>query len=190
MREECGVIIVAGGSGTRMGGRELKQFRLLHNRPVFLWSARFFAAQNSVNEIVLVVPEHELERASVLYERHGVGGRSKIVAGGERRQDSVAAGLAAFSNAPTMVAIHDAARPFPPQNFDAAVMRASERNGVIFALPVGDTLKKVDKQSIRGTVGREKLWAAQTPQIFRRELIEGTEAAFGIRIASPERKSR
>src|SRR5437868_2778547 len=144
MNDNCGVIIVAGGSGTRMGGRELKQFRLLRGLPVILWGARFFAAQNSVHEIVLVVPEHEIESARVLFEKHGVGGRSCVVAGGERRQDSVAAGLAALSGVSSMVAIHDAARPFPPQSFDGAVQRASERSGVVFALPVTDTIKNVE----------------------------------------------
>src|SRR4029450_2891176 len=94
------------------------------------------------------------------------------VTGGERRQDSVAAGLAALSPEIAIVAIHDAARPLAePELFDRCVQAAAERGAAIAAAPVADTLKRVADGVIRETVDRTALWAAQTPQAFQLDLL-------------------
>lgn len=172
MPRDCGVIIVAAGRGERMGGDLPKQFRPLAGSPVLLWSTRFFLAQPMVREVVLVVSADQLDRAraieSALRPRE-----ITIVAGGARRQDSVANGLAALTPESRLVAIHDAARPFPPENFAALCEEARASGAAIFGYPIVETVKRVGADAcIIETLDRSQLWAAQTPQVFHRELLE------------------
>ncbi len=169
---EVGVIIVAAGKGERMRGEVPKQFRPLAGYPVFFWSLAFFASQPIVREIALVVPAFkvdELRQTFAAVEQPKV----RVVAGGARRQDSVSAGLASLSTKCEYVAVHDAARPFPPQHFEKLFALACERGGAIFAFPVVETVKRVGPDSqIRETLDRSELWAAQTPQLFRRDELD------------------
>lgn len=173
MNSQCTVVIVAGGSGTRAGGEIPKQFQPLLDLPLFLWSVCFFAGQETVGEMVLVAPAQYLDLAGRLLAEHGLAGRVIITPGGPRRQDSVLAGIEASSPASDVVAVHDAARPFPPENFAEAVAAAREAGGAIFAAPVTDSIKRVRGGVIRESVPREELWAAQTPQLGRRDLLMG-----------------
>jgi 2-C-methyl-D-erythritol 2,4-cyclodiphosphate synthase/2-C-methyl-D-erythritol 4-phosphate cytidylyltransferase len=101
-----------------------------------------------------------------------------IVAGGERRQDSVGAGLAALPEGIEIVVIHDGARPLAePELFNRCAAAAAERGAAIAATPVSDTLKRVAEGAIAGTVDRAGLWAAQTPQAFRLESLRRVLAA-------------
>ncbi|MBX7244846.1 MAG: 2-C-methyl-D-erythritol 4-phosphate cytidylyltransferase [Candidatus Sumerlaeaceae bacterium] len=171
MTAECSVVIVAGGSGTRFGGDAPKQFLDLCGCPVLVWSAKFFSKQPEVGEIIVVAAPDWLDTASRMILFEELGTPCKFVVGGPRRQDSVANGLAVVDEGVEVIAVHDAARPFPPANFGEAVAVARADGAAIFALPVADTLKLVGEAGeIERTVSRENLWGAQTPQFLRRDI--------------------
>jgi len=175
-----GLICVAGGGSSRLPGNEPKPFRLLAGRPVFQHALDRFAHREDLAEIILVVPADRVESLQATAEgwRPGrVPGR--VVAGGEHRTDSVRHGLAALSPDVDVVAIHDAARPLtPPEAVDAAIAAARQYGAAVVATPVRDTLKRSTADDrVAGTVPREALWQAQTPQVFRRELIDRAYAA-------------
>lgn len=170
---DCGVIIVAAGRGERMGGDVPKQFQLLAGQPVYWWSLCFFLSHHAVTEIALVVPPDLVEKTrQTLPPKASQSPLVAVVAGGPRRQDSVANGLSALGAKSLLVAVHDAARPFPPRNFDDVCAEARRFGAAIFGLPVTETIKHVDERSyITGTPDRSRLWVAQTPQVFQRELL-------------------
>ncbi|MGH2617901.1 MAG: 2-C-methyl-D-erythritol 2,4-cyclodiphosphate synthase, partial [Thermomicrobiales bacterium] len=126
----------------------------------------------TVEMVVVVAGEHTREAVARLIRDEGFAKVSAIVAGGERRQDSVAAGLAALPAGIEIVVIHDGARPLvEPDLIDRCVEAAAERGAAIAAIPVADTLKRVAASAITGTLDRAGLWAAQTPQAFRLETL-------------------
>lgn len=169
---DVGVVIVAAGSGTRAGGTEPKQFRWIAGKPMLLHSVQTFLERADVVGVVCVLPrkyagdpppwlfQTDLERLLV-----SVGGRT--------RTESVFHGLEDLPDEAKIVLIHDAARPFVGHaTIDRVVAGAREGHAVTAALPVVDTLKEVaDDGRVIGTVPREPLWRAQTPQGFPRELI-------------------
>ncbi|MDI7774516.1 bifunctional 2-C-methyl-D-erythritol 4-phosphate cytidylyltransferase/2-C-methyl-D-erythritol 2,4-cyclodiphosphate synthase [Asticcacaulis sp. EMRT-3] len=152
-------IIVAGGSGSRSGGK--KQWMPLGGKPVLDWSVTAFA---EAGQIVIVVPPEDVARAEQAY-----GARVQVVAGGGQRADSVVNGLKALTAADEdLVMIHDAARPLLKASHIGKLLAALEQNrAAILALPVTDTLKKSADGLIIDTPPREDLWRAQTPQAFR-----------------------
>jgi len=157
------VIIAAGGSGKRMG--RPKQFLPLAGKAVVEWTIEVFRKIKTVEQIVLAVPEDDLERAKNL----GV----TVVAGGEERGDSVKNGLKAISPDCDLVIIHDGARPLiTPDIIEKAISEAKEYGAAIVGVPAKDTIKRVgDDLVIKDTVDRQALWQAQTPQIFKYEII-------------------
>jgi len=169
---DCGVIIVAAGRGERMGGHPPKQFRLLGGIPVFEWSLKFFASQPRVSHIALVVPPSQGIELKVSLRKSAYATRAIVVSGGERRQDSVENGMRALPSSCALIAVHDAARPFPPLDFDAVCVAAKEFGAALFACPLSDTVKRGNEQAFAvETLDRTTLWAAQTPQVFQRELL-------------------
>ncbi len=128
-----------------------------------------------VSEIVLTLPAIRL---AIIEEQHGSrlreAGVTRLVTGGETRQESVRNGVAALSPAVDLVVVHDAVRPvFSVEAADRAVAEARATGAAIVAVPVRDTLKRVDSErSITGTVERSRVWHAQTPQVARRALLE------------------
>jgi len=183
----AGCILVAAGEGRRLGGVR-KGFLALAGRPLVLHAAERLAAAPEVSGIVLVVHADDLVRARQLVTSEGKRlGLLAAVPGGARRQDSVAAGLAALPER-EVVLIHDAARPLVEPAVVSQVARsARSRGGAIAACPVADTLKRVGgaDRLIAATVDRAGLWAAQTPQGFRtalyRELV-ARAAAEGLEV--------
>ncbi|MCX7625969.1 MAG: 2-C-methyl-D-erythritol 4-phosphate cytidylyltransferase [Candidatus Sumerlaeaceae bacterium] len=173
LSRDCGVIIVAAGKGERMGGKMPKQFRLLVGEPVFSWSLQFFLSHDAVTEIALVVPPDLVEKTEhTLRQKASHCLPVMVVAGGTRRQDSVGNGLSALSAKSSLVAVHDAARPFPPLNFSEVCAEARSYGAAIFGLPVTETIKQVDDSGIVvASPDRSRLWVAQTPQVFQRELL-------------------
>ncbi len=160
----AGAVVVGAGSGRRMGGVR-KAFAELAGRTLIERSAERLAAAEEVGEVVLVVHPGDLERGRALVGRHKI---SAAVAGGERRQDSVRAGLDALGEC-EVVLIHDAARPLVSPGVVSKVACVSLNCGAaLAACPVTDTLKRSAGTGVAGTVEREGLWAAQTPQGFRR----------------------
>ena len=166
-------IIVAAGPGTRLGTSLPKAFVELAGLPLVVRSLRALLRAPSIDAVVVVVPPDGIERARALLERHGPWRcQVAVAAGGAARQDSVRNGLAALG-ATQLIAIHDAARPFVSAEVIEATIAAAEHYGAaIAATPATDTVKQVHADGwIEATPARERMWLAQTPQVFRADLI-------------------
>ena len=176
---EVVAIVVAGGKGERMAAGVPKAFIPLAGVPMLLHSVRVFDAAPRVTSIVAVVPDARVEDTRAL-----LGATAKpvaVVAGGERRQDSVRAGLDACPPAfDGIVLVHDAARPLLDAALvDAIVVAATEAGAAIPVLPLADTIKRVEAGLVQETVDRATLGAAQTPQGFSAALLRRAyDAAF------------
>jgi 2-C-methyl-D-erythritol 4-phosphate cytidylyltransferase len=167
-----GVVIVAGGSGSRVGGTELKQLRWVSGKPMLLHSLQTFQSIPEVAMVVCVLPrQYAGDPPPWIFQSDPE--RMLISVGGKTRAESVANGLEDLPAECTTVLIHDAARPLVSVPMIRRVMdEAKKGHGAIAALPVVDTLKRVDEDGrIVETVSRERLWRAQTPQGFPREVI-------------------
>jgi 2-C-methyl-D-erythritol 4-phosphate cytidylyltransferase len=172
-------IIVAGGSSQRMGFDKL--FARLKGEPVLAHSVRAFEVSNIVGEIILVGRADRLSELERLVSTGGFGKVTAIVPGGTRRQDSVLRGLERIKEGSDFVAVHDAARPLVQPKLIAQIFHTAQiHGGAASGAPVSDTLKRVnEKQVVIGGVERANLFAVETPQIFRRELLEKAyEAVF------------
>ncbi len=167
-------IIVAGGSGKRMGHPTRKQYLLLNGRSILNITLHAFLCCGFVKKIVLVIPEEDIEfcQKSVL---SGIehGDRVILVKGGEERQDSVYNGLLALDDKDGIVLIHDGVRPFISCDMIKALSEEAEKSGAcIPCIPAFDTLKKIsDSGVVEETVKRDGIFFAQTPQAFKYELI-------------------
>ncbi len=167
-----GVVIVAGGSGSRVGGTELKQLRWVAGKPMLLHSLQTFQSIPEVAMVVCVLPrQYAGDPPPWIFQSDPE--RMLISVGGKTRAESVSNGLEDLPAECTTVLVHDAARPLVSVPMIRRVMdEAKKGHGAIAALPVVDTLKRVDADGrIIETVSREQLWRAQTPQGFPRELI-------------------
>lgn len=163
-------LIVAAGRGERLGGDVPKALVTVAGRPMVQWSLDTLRSLSAVTEIVVALPPEIV--ATAAKELEG----ATCVAGGAVRSQSVRAALGAASH-PGPVIVHDAARPLAPA---AVFSRALEEielgrsDAVVVAAPLSDTVKEVaeDGRTVRCTLERSRLWAAQTPQVFRREALE------------------
>jgi len=171
-RPDVGVVIVAGGAGTRVGGRELKQFRWVAGKPMLLHSVQTFMARADVCCVVCVLPQAAVGDPPPWLFQCDVA-RLMLSVGGRTRQGSVANGLDDLPDEAEIVLVHDAARPLVGSDTIDRVVAATRATGAaIAALPVVDTIKRVDPDGrIVGTLDREGLWRAQTPQGFSRAVI-------------------
>jgi 2-C-methyl-D-erythritol 4-phosphate cytidylyltransferase len=177
-------ILVAAGRGERMGARRPKAFLALAGEPILLRAARAFEAAPSVDAVVAIVPSAELESAQEVLEP--ISKLWGVASGGERRQDSVQAGLAlAPSTFDGLVLVHDAARPLVDVKLIESVVAAARQTGAALpVLPVVDTIKRVRAGVVDATLDRIELGAAQTPQGFRFTLLaEAYAQALGAGIA-------
>jgi 2-C-methyl-D-erythritol 4-phosphate cytidylyltransferase len=170
-------IIVAAGRGERMGTPD-KILTPLGGEPAITYCLRS-VAQARVDAIVLVAGSHTESALHAIVADLALAIPVDIVTGGERRQDSVQAGLtAALRLGATLVAVHDGARPLvTPELFDATLDAAEAEGAAIAATPIVDTIKFVREGLIEHTVPRDGLWAAQTPQAFRAQLLIDAFAA-------------
>jgi 2-C-methyl-D-erythritol 4-phosphate cytidylyltransferase len=167
-------IIVAAGSGVRLGSGVPKAFVKVGGRAMLSYSLGAVAQVNSIGEVVITVPEGFESAARAEAAAAGLGVPIKVTPGGVERQDSVRIALALTSSESELVIVHDAARPLAtPAIFEACLSAAARAGGAIAAIPVADTLKRVagGDNAIAATVARAGLWQAQTPQAFRRELL-------------------
>jgi 2-C-methyl-D-erythritol 4-phosphate cytidylyltransferase len=185
------VIIPAAGLGTRMGkpsaeksGTSRKQFMLLDGSPILLHTVRKFAACPLVNEIVVAVRGDDLEWVAGMLAHEPGGKAVRAVEGGNSRQESVYNALVSLDPAIDLVAVHDAVRPFIAlETIEEAIHEAFHTGAAIVGIVPVDTVKQVvkvqnGKAKIRGTISREKLVLAQTPQVFRHALlVQAFEAA-------------
>jgi len=177
-----GVIVVAAGSGTRLGAGEPKALVPIDGRPMLAHALGGVLGAGEGAAIVVVGPAEALDRTrAVVRDAAGAAAASiVVVAGGAQRQDSVAAGLAALPTSVRTVLIHDAARALTPAVQFVRVAAEVERTGesVIPVLPVADTIKRLDAAGAAvETVDRSELGAVQTPQGFPRTALEAAYAA-------------
>ena len=174
-------IILAAGKSERMGAGVDKAFLSLVDKPVVAWSLMAFEKCADVDRIVLVVRKEQLIACKAVVKMFGISKIDKIVAGGGKRQESVAEGLKACDLDTRYVLIHDAARPLVKPELISELIAAAKRSpAVTVGRPVVDTLKLCEKgQTVTKTVGREKLWAVQTPQAFQMKELRAAYKALG-----------
>jgi 2-C-methyl-D-erythritol 4-phosphate cytidylyltransferase len=189
MKRDVGVIIVAAGSGSRTGSKELKQFRWVAGKPMLLHSIQTFQARADVAMVVCVLPrEHVGDPPPWIFQSDAE--RLLLSVGGRERSESVANGLEDLPSECEIVVIHDAARPLvTSETIGRVIDEARQGNGAVAALPVIDTLKRVESNGkVIETVDRFGLWRAQTPQAFPRKVIERAhrEARDADRIATDD----
>ncbi len=172
-----GVIIVAGGRGARVGVGLPKQLLEIGGRTILRRAIDAFDGHPQVDRLVVVLPSELVADAPKF-----IGATSRpcqVAAGGATRHDSVRLGLAAMPAGPDVILVHDAARPFTSTALIGRVIAAAEDCGAaVPALPAGDTVKRVDRDArvVRDTIAREEVWLAQTPQGFRRSVLEAAVA--------------
>lgn len=166
-------LVVAAGRGERFGQTLPKAFVALDGRPLVLHAVEALSAVEAVRCIQPVVAAAELERFAALFRERPVSAKLvEAVAGGAERQDSVRAGLAALPDDIELVAVHDAARALVRPTAVQRVIDAADRHGAaILAVPARDTIKRVAAGRIVETPPRASCWAAQTPQVFRTEIL-------------------
>jgi 2-C-methyl-D-erythritol 4-phosphate cytidylyltransferase len=166
-------LIVAAGKGTRMGADVDKLFIPLNGCPLAAHTWRGFDHAPCIDHIVIVVRDGMQSAFAELAKEHAFTKPFRLVAGGKERQDSVWNGLEALPPEADIVAVQDAARPCTGADLIAATIEAARRFGAaVAAQPVADTVKESpDGQFIERTLDRSRLWAVQTPQTFRVELI-------------------
>jgi 2-C-methyl-D-erythritol 4-phosphate cytidylyltransferase len=171
------VILPAAGLGTRMGreksGTSRKQFMLLEGAPILIHTIRKFLGCASVSEIVVALRAEDMDWARGLIHQEHPDKPVRVVEGGESRQQSVENALATLSGDTDLVAVHDAVRPFIDSALVEKVIAEAAATGaaIVGIVPV-DTVKQVQRNKIRSTLPREHLVMAQTPQVFRFELLK------------------
>lgn len=174
-KKYCTAIVLAAGSGKRMGTKVHKQYLLMGGRPVLYYSLKAFQDSELIDEIILVTGSGEGEYCrEQIVEPYGITKVKKIVTGGAERYHSVWNGLQETGDG--YVFIHDGARPFVSGDIIERAFQAAEKWGAsVVGMPVKDTIKLVDADGcIVDSPNRSGLWQAQTPQVFRQSLL--TEA--------------
>lgn len=162
-------IIVAAGKSERMGAGTDKAFLSLVNKPVVAWSLLAFERCHEIDRIILVVRKDQILASKAVAKMFGISKLQTVVPGGNRRQESVQAGLAVCDIDTRYVVVHDGARPLITSDVISEVVKMVKRNpAVTVARRMTDTVKRIDKGvTVVETLDRDKLWAVQTPQAFQ-----------------------
>jgi len=176
-----GVVLVAAGRSTRFKDEVKKPFADIDGRAVWLRAADLFVNRDDVVQTLLVIAPDDEENVRRRYGPNMAFMNVSVILGGAERTDSVAHGLAALQGDVEYVVVHDAVRPCATAEMITKVFEAAvEHQAAILAAPIHDTIKRAGKSHvIEATVPREHLWLAQTPQIFRRDIIEQAYAGRG-----------
>ncbi|MFZ1682990.1 MAG: 2-C-methyl-D-erythritol 4-phosphate cytidylyltransferase [Candidatus Zixiibacteriota bacterium] len=166
-------LIVAAGSSNRYGGVVPKQFRQLAGKPVLSWAISRFQEAETIDKIVVVVSEENLLYANqMVVDPYNFTKVEKLVIGGDTRRESVFKGLKSLPVSTTHVAIHDGARPLTqPEDIDRTVLLAQKERAAMLATKATDSVKRVRDGYIIGSLERDSLYLAQTPQVFQYDLI-------------------
>lgn len=165
-------LIVAGGSGLRMGTSLPKQFLLLRGQPVIVHSIYRFLDFDEKMKITLVLPGNQLVYWQALWDKYGMGHHINVVEGGAQRFHSVSNGLQTIGPSDSLVAIHDGVRPLVSRDtISKAFEMAQEKGSGIPVIPVQDSLRKIEGNGKRSWVNRNDFFLVQTPQCFRADLI-------------------
>ena len=169
------VIIAAAGMSNRMGSKINKQFISINNKPILVHTLEKFEECTYVDDIILVAKEDEIDYCrKEIVKRYKLNKVSKIIRGGKERQDSVYNGVLALDEKTNIVLSHDGARPFVKiENIIDGIKGAYKHGACVVGVPVKDTIKIVENSNgIVETPKRDMLWAAQTPQCFKKEIIQ------------------
>lgn len=169
-------VIPAAGQGKRLGGDIKKQFLALCDLPVAVHTLTAFQNSPLIDDIICIASKEDLSFFERLVSDHSLTKVAKILPGGERRQDSVWAGvsyLGGWSDLNDFIVVHDGVRPLvTSQLIEKVIEAAKEEGSAVAALPVTDSLKQVssDKMILK-SLPRENVWVMQTPQVFRLEIL-------------------
>ncbi len=168
------VIVAAAGLSRRFSADSKKQFTLLDGKPLIVHCLNTFNSIPHVSEIVVVAPEDELSSTKNIIDENSIDKVCCITKGGKERRNSVYNGFCKLSTDTEIVIIHDAARPFVTEKIVEKTLNDCIKNGAsISAIPINDTIKKItSNRKIEKTLPREKLWRAQTPQIFKFDILK------------------
>ncbi len=182
-------VIPAAGQGTRLGGQTKKQFKLLAGRPLLVHTLERILKAPEIRWLIVAVPESHLDASHELLETIVPEGiETRLVLGGATRQQSVSNALDEVPAEARLVVVHDAARPFPdPRWISQGAALCRHYDGAVVAVPSMDTLKEVATADdmpasnavgvVKTTLAREIIWQAQTPQIFRTEILRKAMAS-------------
>ena len=174
-------IIAAAGMSNRMKSKINKQFININGKPILAHTLEKFQRCKYVDEIIVVAREDEINYCKKeIVKRFGFNKVTKIVRGGKERQDSVYNGILALNGKTDIVVSHDGARPFVKvKNIVDSIKGAAKYGACVIGTPVKDTIKVVKDENIDHTPKRDLLWAAQTPQSFKKDiLMEGYRRAI------------
>ena len=183
-KEHCTVLLMAAGSGLRMGGDTRKQYIDVKGRPLFTYALETFDRSDIITDIMIVVPEGDQEYCREIVESCGLAGKvRKIVAGGRERCFSVHNGLQAVDWPCDYVFIHDSARPFIDDDTMGRLLdEVRISKACIAAVPAKDTVKIADQEGfVAQTPNRKDVWLVQTPQVFDFELIKEAHEKMVVR---------
>ena len=185
-RPTVAVVLPAAGAGTRLGADVPKAFVSLAGVPLWRRSLGLFTDLPEVSRVVVVIAPDAAERFAAENRDVIDGDRVLVTAGGTERADSVANGIARCGEA-DLIAVHDAARPLAPRHdIENVFAAAAETGAALLCTPIASTVKRVRDGLVAETVPRSDLWAAQTPQVARAELMRRAFAARGDRPATDE----
>jgi 2-C-methyl-D-erythritol 4-phosphate cytidylyltransferase len=165
-------IIAAAGAGRRMKSDRPKQLLVLNETPILVYTIRKFDRCRLVDRIVVAAPRESVDEIRKLVAAAGFSKSVSVVQGGARRQDSVATAMQHLDPDTTIVAVHDAVRPFVSvEEIEAVIYEAEKSGAAVLAIPIVDTVKQIRKDRIESTLTRDNLVLAQTPQVFRIEVL-------------------
>jgi len=182
-------IIPAAGSGNRFGSE--KQFKLFKGKPLLNYSVEKFINTPTIKEIVIVVPAPKVKKIKNNFQHVSLNKKIKVIGGGNTRQGSVKNALNVLEEDIDLVCIHDAARPLVTEELINKTIKKSIRyDGAIAAVQPVDTVKTFFENKIKGTLDRQKILLAQTPQVFKKnKLIVAFERALKKNIISTDESS-
>lgn len=173
-------IVPAAGSGVRFGLKRNKPLFTFAGKPLLIWPLAVLQEVQEINEIVPVVKHEDIKTTHDLIEQYKITKVTKIIQGGQERQDSVYNGLRSINPDNHLVLIHDGARPFIESSLvkkmiTELMLFQSKADGIVAGVPIKDTIKEIRRELsddntenifVRKTLKRELLWAIQTPQLF------------------------
>ena len=167
-------IVPSAGKGARFKSKEKKVFANLNRRPLLSYALKTLQSSPFIKDIVLVVDKRLIKSAERLIKRYNITKVKRIIEGGRRRSDSVRKGLRCVGKDTSLVLVHDGVRPFASKEvIKKTVVAASKFGASVSAVPVKATIKVSRKDSfVNYTPERKNLWEVQTPQVFKRNLLE------------------
>lgn len=168
MKANVIAVVPAAGLGKRLGHGTNKPFLKILDKPIIVWTLEALSSVSEISEIIPVFKESDMESGVALCERYRLSKVKRIAPGGKERQDSVYNGLRLLHGDTDIVVIHDGVRPVIDSRLvKHAIANLEGFDGVIVGVPVKDTIKEIEGESVKKTIKRGSLWSVQTPQVFR-----------------------